>query len=221
MRNRRVGESVEECRPIKISNLLHVWDILQSGLVFDADGHHGNARAFGDTAWNRMLRGYPIDRNAKRTIQPPSTDGILRDDDIRRMAGLNFGKHEGTGEYLCITLPNEVSIRGRLTRIKGQWTITGQCATMVANELTRDFKQKFLKYICRHFEVNVLHVKKHITTNPMLEVIDSFMYRYGIPDSPDHAERNQLKRYLYRWCKEDILSLEDEIEHLNSPLDDK
>ena len=101
-------------------------------------------------------------------------------------------------EFLCISVPREVFIDGRVQRISKSYTLD----TRAANQLRQILRNNFIRRYMDFVEKNEIFAKaKHIERSNV-EILERFLMEYDIPVSHNQNEREGLRRLSYRWKQE-------------------
>lgn len=184
--------------PISIDPTSYLYMDFIHGLAVNTGNTISANHCFCEKQWQRMMRGYSIERkNLRRNIRLLSDrmDQLtLTDDEVALLSGVKRPKGEVGGEYICLRIPPEVRRGDRMVSTNGHWQLSHNAASTVRSLMAEEFWRCFLSFMKRGKQYCI----ENRTTFVTMDYIERFMARYDIYNGPDNRMRNNLKRNLHR-----------------------
>lgn len=210
----------DQMKPIPVGGVIKIETTNPLWQILSCMAHSNNSETivtsgcFCERQWRRMMRGMPIytpkcGAEAPKPIAAKEKGETLSDSEVSRLSGIPQRKGEDSGEYLCIRLPEEVFISGRISKTNGQWQLMNAGAFRMIAMMTEEFWRTFFIYIDKEQEWCLANGYDR----SVLDSIERFMTRYDIRNSSDNREKMTMKRNYYRKRKTGNFTEEDFVEH--------
>lgn len=190
------GESIPPLTPITLSPYTQEYMVLTNGLRIIPSEHQHWGSCYSQIAWSNMLRGIPPQGGQKLLLRNPSE--YLSYTEICTLESLNNRTKTEAYDFLCIALPREITIDGRVIRLNKAYTLTNPAA----NQLRRMFRVMFIRAFLDFETENIDFAKSHNIHRSNVEIMERFLMKYDIPVSHDKSERDTLRRLAQRWRNE-------------------
>lgn len=198
IRNKREYAPIGVGEPVIIDPTSYLYMDFIHGLTVNTYSTVSEKHCFCEKQWQRMMKGYSIERDKLRRNVRLLTDRIdqltLTDDEVSLLSGTKRPKGEVSGEYLCIRIPPEVRRGDRMVSTNGHWQLSHNAASTVRSLMTDDFWRGFLSFMSRGKQYCIENHTHFVS----MEYIERFMARYDIYNGIDNKMRNNLKRNLNR-----------------------
>ncbi len=205
MRSDGDGNSLSPKTPIVLSPYTVESVVLANGLRVIPESQQHRASCYSQFAWNNMLRGR-LPQGGKPIISRDANE-YLTYAEICTLERLSNKTKTGAYEFLCISLPREICIDGRVERVSSSHTLE----TSAARELRRLLRNRFIRAFLDFETKNSIFAADKKIHRSNVEVLERFLMKYDIPVSHDKKEREGLRRLIHRWRKEAGLLVRDPV----------
>lgn len=203
MRSVGDGDSLPKSSPVFFSPYSDEYPVIVNGLRIVPEANQHYAACYSQSAWQNMMAGRlpsggtPIlKRNPKEWLTYAEICTLERHTNRTRCDAYDF---------LCIALPSEVYVNGRVVRLNKAYTLD----TSSAQQLRKMLKQTFIREYLRFEKKNRIFAEGHDFTRANYEILERFFMEHNIPVSHDTHERKSLKRQILRWKDEGLRMLND------------
>lgn len=190
------GQSLAMDEPVRFSPYTRAHVVLLNGLRIVPEEQQHRAQCYSQSAWQNMLRGRLPQGGKPIIVRNP--DDYLTYAEVCTLEHLPNTTKTEAYEYLCISVPREAYIGGRVERVGKSHTLDTSAAKQLVKLLRQDFVRAFLEFM-RNNEIFALSEGIERTN---VEILERFMMRYDMPVSHDQKERETLRRLVVRWRKE-------------------
>lgn len=196
MRSDGDGNSLAPTDPIILSPYTEEHVVLVNGLRIIPEAQQHRASCYSQFAWNNMSRGR-LPQGGKAIITRDPND-YLTYAEVCTLERLPNKTKTGAYEFLCIQVPREIYINGKVERVSSSHAID----TQSANQLRRLFRNRFIRTFLDFETKNNIFAADSKIHRSNVEVLERFLMKYDIPVSHDQREREGLRRLVHRWRKE-------------------
>lgn len=190
------GQSLAPTTPIEFSPYTDEYVVLTHGLRIIPEQQQHRASCYSQSAWQNMLRGR-MPQGGKPIISRDPQD-YLTYAEVCTLEALTNKTKTDAYEFLCIAIPREVCIDGRVQRVYKSHTLDTRAAQQLRLLLRNAFIRTFLNFSTR----NHIFAQTNGIDRSGIEILERFMMEYDIPVSHDQNERSTLRRLIQRWRKE-------------------
>lgn len=159
--------------------------------------------------WLRMMRGEHIARNSDAFMMDVRDERIfLTEAEVCELAGVEPLRGESMGDYICISIPNEVTkSNGKTISTNSQWQLMHDAACRLIEIIETEFDYALFGYI----DQSVRDAQKKNMERYTSDALEAFMSRNDIRNSTDDREKRCLWRRYYRYLeREGIKEQSDE-----------
>lgn len=159
--------------------------------------------------WLRMMRGEHIARNSDAFMMEVRDERIfLTEAEVCNLAGVEPLRGESMGDYICISIPNEVTkSNGKTIATNSQWQLMHDAACRLIDIIETEFDYALFGYI----DQSVRDAQKKNLERYTSDALEAFMSRNDIRNCADDREKRCLWRRYYRYLeREGIKEQSDE-----------
>ncbi len=190
------GQSLPPTKPIELSPYTPEYVVLTNGLRIVPEQQQHRASCYSQSAWQNMLRGR-LPQGGKPIINRNPNDYLTYAEVCTLEAHTNKTKTDAY-EFLCISVPREVLIDGKVHRVYRSHTLD----TRAAQQLRQMFRATFIRTFLDFSTRNQVFAQTNGIHRSATEILERFLMEYDIPVSHDQNERSTLRRLIQRWRKE-------------------
>ncbi|MBO4719918.1 MAG: hypothetical protein J5658_08605 [Prevotella sp.] len=190
------GNSISKQTPIQLSQCSDEYAVMVHSLRIVPETQQRRACCYSQSAWNNMLRGR-LPEGGKPIIQRDPKD-YLTYAEVCTLERLPNKTRREAYEFLCIALPREIYVDGRIELVSSSHTLD----TSAANQLRRIFRHRFIREYLYFEERQRDWCREQRIDRTDVEILERFFMKWDIPVSHDNKEREHLRRQIFRWRKE-------------------
>lgn len=182
--------------PFKVSDYTEMAYNIRIGLVKSTYKMGGDPLCLSQQEWNNIMQGKkpqggPVILKRDATVWPTY-------DEICKIIGSKSSQRSDDYDYLCIQLPREVFLRGKMWPVNTQWSLTRNTALYLNKEFARMFKYTLLRWSIDNEKYCIR--KDSIIERSQVDVLVRFCERYDINVNTDQFDN--LRRQVNRWLKD-------------------
>lgn len=191
-RNADQNHRLTEWQPIDFEDFSYESTIIRQGMVDDRNKKILTVMCYSEQSWKNILRG-KLPRGGKTVF--------IRDEnkwptakEITALEGRSLKPNEELFDYLCISLPREMIVGGKMIRTPRSTSLDGQTAQRLANCLRNEFYQTYYEWVMQlqqQFEKRGLSISK-------AECMERFFAQYDIPMAQGGNQMNTMRMIVKR-----------------------
>ena len=192
-RNRDDMNPLKPYQPVSFPAFTHEAAVIASSLMLIDNFSEQSSLCYSQRAWNKILQG-KSPATGKKILQRDSKEWPTVNE-LCALHGRSFSDHETMFDYLCIEIPREIAVNGKIHRTNASYTLCFSSARKLASLLRNEFYHVFADWCIqdrRH--CNMVGVKREKG-----EMLERFLAQYDIPVSVDEHEKDSLRRMANRW----------------------
>ena len=146
------GQSLPMTTPIEFSQYTEEYVVLTNGLRIIPEAQQHRASCYSQSSWQNMLRGRLP--NGGKPIINRNPDDYLTYAEICTLERLPNKTKTEAYEFLCIAVPREVFIDGRVQRISKSYTLDTRAANQLRQIKYWSASSWNTTYLCRTIRTN-------------------------------------------------------------------
>lgn len=196
MRSTGDGQSMPYNSPVEFSPYTPEYVVLTNGLRVIPEAQQHRASCYSQSAWKNMSRGC-LPQGGKPILLRDPKD-YLTYAEICTLEHLPNKTKTDAYEFLCINIPREIIVDGRVQRTTASHTLDTRAAQQLRKMLRESFIRTFLDFETR----NNLFAKSQGIHRSGVEILERFFMEYDLPVSHSQKERESLRHLVQRWRKE-------------------
>ena len=194
-RNREEDHPKGQFDPIEFDDISFESRLLKQGLRPDRSRGQMTVLCYSQQSWNNILQGkLPYGGKSILSRDPniwPSAKEVCA------LEGRTLKLHEELYDYLCIALPKEALIGGRIVRITKDYALDAKTAQQMANLLRNEFYHYFMEWCIQ--EQRIFRQRRLVITKA--EMMERFFAQYDIPIKPSARDKNAMRMLAKRLFK--------------------
>lgn len=192
-RNRDDAHQLSPFEAVEFAPFTHEAAVMAASLMLIDNYSEQSSLCYSQRAWNKILQGKsPV--TGKKILKREADDWPTINE-LCALHGRPLNDRESVFDYLCIAIPREIAINGRIHRTNASYTLTFSSARKLASLLRNEFYHVFADWCIqdrRH--CNMIGIKRERG-----EMLERFLAQYDIPVSVDEHEKDSLRRMANRW----------------------
>lgn len=179
----------------------HEHAVLRGGLRLLPVEMQIKAHCYSQRAWHNICNGRRPEGGSRIFVRDakvwPTSDEVFSLEPTRAVRSNEVRAWKEYTDYLCIGIPTEIVVGGRVRRTNASYSLGAQDAHTLARMLCNEFYSSVLDWLIQDRRF----CNQNGVRRSRVESIERFLMCYNIPVSQSNRERETLRRQINRWLR--------------------
>lgn len=191
-RHREQNNKLSAWQPVAFEEFSFENTVLLNGMVDDSNKKVLTVLCYSEQSWKNILVG-KLPRGGK-TVFMRDKDKWPTPREIVTLEGRTLKQNEELFDYLCIALPREMAVGGKVIKTPRTTSLDGQTAQRLSNMLRNEFYQAYYEWVT---QLKNQFDRQHMTISKA-ECMERFFAQYEIPITPGSRQQESLRMSIKR-----------------------